>query len=46
MKAFVQLLTIMEGFPASLEVKGGHVQVCGIEQMYVTCPRPPVAATF
>jgi len=38
--SFCQLLSIMEGFPADQQVKGGYTPV-RIKRLIITCPNPP-----
>jgi len=44
MEAFTNLLTVMEGFPADLPVKGGFTPI-RINKLIITCPRPPETLT-
>jgi len=39
---FCNLLSVMEGYPADQEVKGGYTPI-RIKLLIITCPRPPVA---
>jgi len=41
-EAFCILLSIMEGFPADIKVKGDFCPV-RIKKLIITCPRPPKA---
>jgi hypothetical protein len=39
--AFTNLLSIMEGFPADIPIKGGFTPI-RINKLIITCPRPPI----
>ena len=41
-EAFTNLLSIMEGFPGDVAIKGGFTPV-RIKKLIITCPRPPKA---
>ena len=39
---FAKLLTVLEGYPADMPIKGGFTPV-RVTLIVITCPRPPVA---